>query len=1352
MPGILSHRGGAPVPVSRRRHRNSFFGSRMGTHSPAAIDDSHRTLAEKARLRDVLSYWTFEEDDGGDIAVNRAWTPQFFAAEKNSDPNFQDLISETDATQYTEVSTDPPNTSVTFPEVGKCVLQGAIGQTAGIATISTLLTARPYLVTIVVDEISGGTPLLTIRDGGVAYIYGSISTKGIHQFLIVEAGTSHNLYIHTSGDTYAEVSSVSFREVEDFGNNLLSNWDIGRNSLTGWNTSVGGSSVSDASNGYWDIEVIAPDTQANIQQDMVLGDTFVAGYEVLTETGDEDIRIHFGLGDILDTPEGVGAHITDPKIARGTDPGLRFQLTGGDQGPMEWDNFFAGRVGKGDMLLSGTIYPGVAAFQGRRQNKVGADILGGLSFDDGSDWLLVNTAGDPPTSVDITAGVFTATIGTNGTVGCYYLINLDPGQQYFVEFDYTINLSAGSVTSFNTRDSGSSENITVITNSPANGSYSAAISHTVYKPGQDIYFQINCSAGTTGTVTISNVRMRPYLDVSGVLMEGATSVMDTLGTQYDGLETFTLGLSYYPMEHSSTDIIKKLNEWSVTITSTGLVRIVRARATTSDTVQSIEALAEDKQHNLVIKFVHVDDSTPQTIQAWHNGVFLPLEQISEGNGAVASNTNEITWGGSAATGPIIGIIDEAFIDDAEWSEAWIYDWFNDLQDDVIYEPETVVEMLQRLDGLAGIEARAWDAIYGDEYGDILYEVVDSATQPTDLINGTPLVQAGNGNNRDGGFEYWDDENTPTFWTINSSGGSTAHRDTDTRPGSDGDFSLRFDVSSTNGLISVVQNIADMPGADGAAQSVYRLRFWAKATANDVILKISNSGATELAVNPLLTLTTSWAQYELYISPDAVHTTIGITRNVATSESIWLDDIQLDLVGTNLITNNNFGADGTDWTISDTPPNSEITFPSDDCNLVSDGTAAFMSQNVMTLNKAYVGIIYVTDITSGGIKQGESGATQQEAPIVGANFAYFVPTSSTSYLISRFNAVGANDVTFTHVILMEVNETPGIIEGTVTKGLQGLRGGNHGEIIATNLVPDGDMENTGDWLLTESAPNQTVTFADGQATLYSDGTAGYVGIYDTVFLEENKRYLCVLDVESYASANSMVVRDPNGGGYDYLVFNTAGVHVFAFDVWEGASPGIYIRSQFDPFDGTVVINSIKIYEYEDVSALYSDGVTGKITIPNATFMEGADKLTLNFLTNHYSSGGGAAGRIIEKNADLFITIRSTTFVFVDYATVDISGNMSVLAAIEYAWENYGFLLRSTDQVMLGFKNGVYQGTTSAGTGARGSVAGNLYFVNRADGTRGLDGISDLWIILVGAYFGQGFHNWISNRVLNERDYL
>ena len=78
-------------------------------------------------------------------------------------------------------------------------------------------------------------------------------------------------------------------------------------------------------------------------------------------------------------------------------------------------------------------------------------------------------------------------------------------------------------------------------------------------------------------------------------------------------------------------------------------------------------------------------------------------------------------------------------------------------------------------------------------------------------------------------------------------------------------------------------------------------------------------------------------------------------------------------GPELLTNGSFANDGTGWSLnhSDIPGVSQITFPDDDCRIVSDGTLAVISQNVLTKGDSHEYVLDVTSI-SGTILFGDDG--------------------------------------------------------------------------------------------------------------------------------------------------------------------------------------------------------------------------------------------------------------------------------------------------------------------------------------------------------------------------------------------
>lgn len=136
------------------------------------------------------------------------------------------------------------------------------------------------------------------------------------------------------------------------------------------------------------------------------------------------------------------------------------------------------------------------------------------------------------------------------------------------------------------------------------------------------------------------------------------------------------------------------------------------------------------------------------------------------------------------------------------------------------------------------------------------------------------------------------------------------------------------------------------------------------------------------------------------------------------------DLSILLTGLELLSNTNFdrenwtGGDPDNWTVVESPAASEIrqSYPDghiaggyDACNIVSDGTAASISQNILTLGEFYAIIVDVTNLESGSIRvrMGTGGSTKVLSTKDIHNFILEADGSTTFFFIE---SVGTCNVT------------------------------------------------------------------------------------------------------------------------------------------------------------------------------------------------------------------------------------------------------------------------------------------------------------------------------------------------------
>src|SRR6185369_4061180 len=119
------------------------------------------------------------------------------------------------------------------------------------------------------------------------------------------------------------------------------------------------------------------------------------------------------------------------------------------------------------------------------------------------------------------------------------------------------------------------------------------------------------------------------------------------------------------------------------------------------------------------------------------------------------------------------------------------------------------------------------------------------------------------------------------WTSSAGGTSTVNDE-----GSvvhSGSHACRFDIDSSNSFAQIVQTIL-------TAGNRYSYTVWARGSSGTPGIQIANSGAAYTTH----TLTTSYAQYAGSFT--AIDTTFKIARNLATSLSVYVDDVVLTDLG------------------------------------------------------------------------------------------------------------------------------------------------------------------------------------------------------------------------------------------------------------------------------------------------------------------------------------------------------------------------------------------------------------------------------------------------------------------------
>lgn len=136
---------------------------------------------------------------------------------------------------------------------------------------------------------------------------------------------------------------------------------------------------------------------------------------------------------------------------------------------------------------------------------------------------------------------------------------------------------------------------------------------------------------------------------------------------------------------------------------------------------------------------------------------------------------------------------------------------------------------------------------------------------------------------DGGLETWTDSTTLTNWTQSVAGTSTITRDTTTRPGSSGTYTVKLTIDSLNSAAGIYEKTVS-PG------KTYQVTFWAKAdAASGGQVQVMDS--TFVALSGAFNITDVYAQY----SATVISTTaggIGLKRSFSPNRTIYIDDISV----------------------------------------------------------------------------------------------------------------------------------------------------------------------------------------------------------------------------------------------------------------------------------------------------------------------------------------------------------------------------------------------------------------------------------------------------------------------------
>lgn len=193
------------------------------------------------------------------------------------------------------------------------------------------------------------------------------------------------------------------------------------------------------------------------------------------------------------------------------------------------------------------------------------------------------------------------------------------------------------------------------------------------------------------------------------------------------------------------------------------------------------------------------------------------------------------------------------------------------------------------------------------FGDPAWTLPRGSGLTIPLISASPAIL-------NGGFETAGGGGGDVFadWIESTSGASTVNRDT--TDFHSGTASCRLDVDGSNSIVGISRAALVTIGKN------YRLRFWAKASANTTsALRLSNQLPGPDSV--FYDLTTSWQLFETtFTAQDAGFI---LVRDIAPGISIWIDDVELQpldvysgLVNGANQTGQDLITDG--WTISATP--------------------------------------------------------------------------------------------------------------------------------------------------------------------------------------------------------------------------------------------------------------------------------------------------------------------------------------------------------------------------------------------------------------------------------------------------
>jgi hypothetical protein len=247
-----------------------------------------------------------------------------------------------------------------------------------------------------------------------------------------------------------------------------------------------------------------------------------------------------------------------------------------------------------------------------------------------------------------------------------------------------------------------------------------------------------------------------------------------------------------------------------------------------------------------------------------------------------------------------------------------------------------------------------------------------------------------------------------------------------------------------------------------------------------------------------------------------------------------------------------------FTVLETPPNSQVTQVGNACRFQSDGTLLSIDQAGLTAGVDYVLTLRITDATAGKIVIDNDGQTEAEFSTVGSHAVRF--TSLGNPLSIRTTVT--TDITFTDVSVKEAY--PGTDELLTNWDLSSWTDDN----------PDG-------WSVNEWPPNRLVTQSGSAAQITTDG--GPVSMAQS-FVAKVGRYYILEVVVTAAASGALLVRN----GPDTLATLDA---VKTYRVpFRAATGSISITDNDAAADVTVTSVSIKQADVQPYKTWYVGGQT------------------------------------------------------------------------------------------------------------------------------------------------------------------